>query len=423
MPARSPRRQFLARAGGVLAGSLGANLSGALRSAAATGSGTAIDPSSHRAEILSTSSDITLFLCGDVMTGRGIDQILPHPGKPHIYEPYLRSALGYVEIAEQANGPIARPVDFAYIWGDALAEFERVHPAARIINLETAITASEDAWPGKGIHYRMHPANVSCLTAGGIDCCVLANNHTLDWGYRGLAETLDTLRRAVIRTAGAGRDEAEAAAPAVIPMPRGRRVLVFAFGTESAGVPRQWAAAAGRAGVNLLQDLSRRTADAVARRISAVRHESDIVIASIHWGGNWGFEVPREQRAFAHHLIDTASVDLVQGHSSHHPKAIEIYRDKAILYGCGDFLNDYEGIRGHQSYRPDLALMYWPTFNAASGRLARFALTPTQIRRFRVNRAPAEGARWLADTLNREGRQFNTRVEAENAAGLLLHWH
>lgn len=128
---------------------------------------------------------VTLFLCGDVMTGRGIDQILPHPAEPHLYEPYMRSALGYLEIAEQATGQIERPADFAYIWGDALGELERARPEARIVNLETAVTVAEDAWPDKGINYRMNPANVRCLLAAGIDCCVLANNHVLDWATAG----------------------------------------------------------------------------------------------------------------------------------------------------------------------------------------------------------------------------------------------
>src|SRR5512134_3728231 len=71
---------------------------------------------------------ITLFLCGDVMIGRGIDQILPHPSPPHLHEPYVTSALYYVALAEQVNGPIPRHVDFGYVWGDALAEFDRHHP-------------------------------------------------------------------------------------------------------------------------------------------------------------------------------------------------------------------------------------------------------------------------------------------------------
>ena len=127
------------------------------------------------------SGAVTLFLCGDVMTGRGVDQILPHPGDPRLFEHYVNSALDYLQLAEEVSGPIAKPVDFGYIWGDALAELERERPNARIINLETAVTSSDDAWPGKGINYRMHPANAPCLATAKIDCCVLANNHVLDW--------------------------------------------------------------------------------------------------------------------------------------------------------------------------------------------------------------------------------------------------
>ncbi len=371
---------------------------------------------------LSHANSVTLFLCGDVMTGRGIDQILPHPSKPHLFEPYMRSALGYVQLAEQVNGSIKRPVDFPYVWGDALAELQRVRPDARIINLETAVTAAEDAWPGKGIHYRMHPGNLPCLTAARIDCCALANNHVLDWGYPGLAETLDTLRKAGVRTTGAGRDEMEAAAPAVIDLPGKGRVLVFAFGTGSSGVPREWAARPDRAGISFLKDLSATTAAAVGKRVAASQRAGDIVVASIHWGGNWGYDIPQEQRAFARQLIDTAGVDVVHGHSSHHVKAIEVYRDKPILYGCGDFLNDYEGIGGYETFRADLGLMYFATLDTGTGKLMRFAMTPTQIRRLRVNRAPEEGARWLEQTLNREGRRFGTRAERGSDNRLLLRW-
>ena len=96
-----------------------------------------------------------LFLCGDVMTGRGIDQVLPHPSPPRIYEPVVRDARMYVALAEDVNGPVPRAVEPSYIWGDALDELKHVAPAARIVNLETSVTCSEEAWP-KGINYRMH---------------------------------------------------------------------------------------------------------------------------------------------------------------------------------------------------------------------------------------------------------------------------
>ena len=70
------------------------------------------------------------------------------------------------------------------------ANGERAAPDARIINLETAVTASVDYWRGKGINYRMNPANAPALTAARIDAVSLANNHVLDWGYAGLVETL-----------------------------------------------------------------------------------------------------------------------------------------------------------------------------------------------------------------------------------------
>src|SRR5207249_4337388 len=120
----------------------------------------------------------------------------------------------YVALAERCNGPIPRPVDDTYVWGDALAELARAGTDVRIVNLETSITSSAAAWPGKGIHYRMHPRNVGCLTAAGLDCCCLANNHVLDWGHAGLAETLRTLDEAGVARPGAGASAAEASAPA-----------------------------------------------------------------------------------------------------------------------------------------------------------------------------------------------------------------
>ena len=139
------------------------------------------------------------------MTGRGIDQILPYPSNPVIYEPYVKDAREYVRLAEEKNGVISKPVNFDYIWGDALFHLERLAPDLRIINLETSITTSEEYWRGKQINYRMNPKNTPCLTAAKIDCCSTANNHVLDWGYSGLEETLETLRKAGIKSSGAGK--------------------------------------------------------------------------------------------------------------------------------------------------------------------------------------------------------------------------
>ena len=372
--------------------------------------------------MLTNAHTVTLFLCGDVMTGRGIDQVLPHPSDPRLYEPYVGSATVYVELAARVNGTIQRPVAFSYLWGDALTELKRKAPDATIVNLETAVTRSNDPWPGKGIHYRMHPENAQALIAAGIDCCVLANNHVLDWGVAGLLESLQTLQQAGLATAGAGANRQQAERPAILELDSERRILVFAFGSTSSGIPTSWRAAAERPGVWLLDDLSDATIQRIATLVDEEKRPGDVVIASIHWGDNWGFEIPQPHRSFAHRLIDRAGIDVVHGHSSHHPLGIEVYRERPILYGCGDFLNDYEGIEGHEEFRGDLSLGYWLEIEPATGELVDLRMTPFRIRRFRLERAAIEEAQWLAETLDREGRMLGTKVEIVDDGELALSW-
>ncbi len=355
------------------------------------------------------------------MLGRGVDRILAHPGDDRLYEAVVRSAETYVRLAETVSGPIPRRVDPTYVWGEALDALREVGPDARVVNLETSVTRSAEALP-KGINYKMSPDNVECLTAARVDVCAIANNHVLDWGRRGLLETLTTLHGAGVRTAGAGRNAAEARTPAVLEMPGKGRVLVFGYGCESSGIPRAWAAGGGAPGVNLLADLSEDTALRVAEHVAAVREPGDVVVASIHWGGNWGYQVTPAQRSFAHLLVDRAGIDVLHGHSSHHPRPIEVYRDRLLLYGCGDFVNDYEGITGNERYRGDLVFMYLPTLDVASGRLVGLRLIPFQLRKFRLSRAGAQDAAWLHRVLERESARFGTRIRSDGEGALSVTW-
>jgi poly-gamma-glutamate synthesis protein (capsule biosynthesis protein) len=356
------------------------------------------------------SQDILrLFFCGDVMTGRGIDQILAHPCDPSLHETYVESATEYVRLAEEANGPISRPAGASYVWGQALEEFDRARPDARIVNLETSITHSEDYAP-KRINYRMSPENAECLVAAGIDCCVLANNHVLDWGPSGLLDTLATLDRLRIGRAGAGRNVDEAAAPAILDRTGKGRVLVFSVASATSGTARDWAATQEHSGVNLLTNLDEETIARIANHIRDLRRPHDIVVLSVHWGPNWGHSIADEQQRFARAIIDKADVSIVHGHSSHHPKAIEVYRNRLILYGCGDFLNDYEGIRGYEEYRDDLALMYFADIDLKSRDLVMLEIVPLQIRQFRLVPASNGDVAWLQNMLNRESARFGVHL-------------
>jgi poly-gamma-glutamate capsule biosynthesis protein CapA/YwtB (metallophosphatase superfamily) len=263
-----------------------------------------------------TRPAVRILLCGDVMAGRGIDQILPQPCDPILHETYATSAMHYVRVAEEANGPIQRQVGPSYVWGAALDELNRTPVDVRIVNLETSITRSTTFAP-KGINYRMSPENAGCLAAAGIDCCVLANNHVLDWGRAGLLDTLDSLDKLGISSAGAGRNRAEASVPAILDTGRGVRVLVFAFASVTSGVPGGWAATQESAGVNLLTDFSDTGIGRIAERLTRARRPGDVIIVSVHWGSNWGYEVPEEQTRFAHALLERGSRPFLpspQGH-------------------------------------------------------------------------------------------------------------
>ena len=364
---------------------------------------------------------LSLFLSGDVMMGRGIDQLLPWPCEPTLYEEYMASAKDYLALAEAANGLMRHPVDPLYPWGDALKELNDRRPDARIINLETSVTHCARPEP-KGINYRMSPENFVSIKNAQTDCCVLANNHVLDWGEPGLIETLATIRAAGIATAGAGLTIDKASAPAALPVTGKGRVLVYACAATDSGVPLAWLAGPDRPGVNVLPDLSSRTAAHIGTEIAAKRKAGDLVIVSVHWGGNWGYPVPPAHMAFAHALVDEAGIHLVHGHSSHHPKAIEVYKGQLILYGCGDFITDYEGIAGYESFRDDLVLMYLPALRTSDGMLAHLTMIPYQLRRCRLNRAAQQDAEWLRDVLDRESRRFNTCVTLDKSGCLQLEW-
>ncbi|MFH7594446.1 CapA family protein [Streptomyces racemochromogenes] len=377
-----------------------------------------------------TDREVTVCLAGDVMLGRGIDQVLPHPGDPRLAEPWVTDARAYVEMAEAVNGPVSRPLGHDGPWGDLMDELRATGPDAWVLNLETSVTRADGFAPGKSVHYRMSPANVPCLTAARPDVCALANNHVLDFGRDGLAETLDSLGAAGLRTAGAGGDAAEAWRPARVTLPppapgagaaspQGPCLLVYAVGLPSSGIPPDWAATPDRSGIALAPAPSPAVAAGLVSRIRAARRPGDLVAVSLHWGSNWGYRVPPEHIRFAHDLVD-GGADLVHGHSSHHPRPLEVYRGRLVLYGCGDLIDDYEGIRGYEQYRGDLRLLCTARLDRATGALRGLRLVPFHARRLTLHRAALADARWLCAALTRHGAPFTAGLTVGGDGALTL---
>jgi poly-gamma-glutamate synthesis protein (capsule biosynthesis protein) len=172
-----------------------------------------------------------------------------------------------------------------------------------------------------------------------------------------------------------------------------------------------------------VKDLSSETAAEVVAFIQGQRRPEDIVVVSIHWGENWGYEIPPAQRRFSHQLIDGGAADLIHGHSSHHFKGIEVYNGRLILYGCGDFIDDYEGIAGYGLYRPGLRLAYFASL-AGSGSLQSLEIACFRTYRVRLDAdsVSEDDLAWIQQALNREGKSLGTSVERSKDGTFLLRW-
>ena len=210
----------------------------------------------------------------------------------------------------------------------------------------------------------------------------------LDFGRRGLLETLDVLSAAELTSAGAGRSLHEAQVAGASSRSRG-----LADGSWSLPSVRRPAAfrTSGRLPTTVpAYTSSLRSAMRLPMSCAARCERCGSLVtsqSSQHIGEATGATAWRaDQIRFAHRLID-GGVHVVHGHSSHHPRPIEVYRGKLILYGCGDLVDDYEGIHGHDQYRHDLRLLYLPRLDPTSGELVELRMAPLQARQMRLQRA------------------------------------
>jgi poly-gamma-glutamate synthesis protein (capsule biosynthesis protein) len=317
-----------------------------------------------------------LLLVGDVMLGRLVNDVLRH-----------------------------RPPDFP--WGDTLELFRRAD--WRTCNLECVLADGGTPWTPKVFHFRSDAKNLAVLRAAGIDAVALANNHTLDFGYDALAEMLATLDRAGLPHAGAGPDLARAARPAICATAAGPIAVIAFTDNEPA-----WEATGARAGVFYVPvDLADARAAELIRLVARTRAEADFVIVSAHWGPNWGYTPPREHVPFARALID-AGADLVHGHSGHVVRGVEIYRGRPILYGAGDFVDDYAV---DPAERNDQSFVFVVETDLRSVRGLR--LYPTVIRSFQARLAERRERTEIADLMRGLCADLGTTALWDERAGCL----
>jgi poly-gamma-glutamate capsule biosynthesis protein CapA/YwtB (metallophosphatase superfamily) len=353
--------------------------------------------------------DFILFLCGDVMLGRGIDQIFKYKSDPTLYESFMKNAKDYVPKEMMLYTTPGNYVSYDYVWKDLLLEPLFYQSNLKIINLETSITTSLDH-QDKPVLYKMHPKNVPAISVANIDYCHMANNHVMDWGLEGLLQTIDTLNTANINFGGIGMNKLEAADPYIFIINR-KRILIFSFGDMDSGIPIEWIATNK---INVIDTSNENTKVTISNHILKYYTDQDFVIVSIHWGSNWGFDIEPQHEQFAHYLIDNAKVDIIHGHSSHHFRPIEIYHGKMILYGCGDLINDYETISDPKQnfFMSDISMAYFPHYE--KGFLKSLILVPYTIHNLQLIKISPNKTNDVVNKLNEICGKYNLQFKIKD---------
>ncbi len=291
-----------------------------------------------------------LLLVGDVMLGRLVDDAL-------------------------------RTESSRFVWGDTRPLFDEAD--CRICNLECCIAVHPGAPPeAKTFRFVSAPGNVAVLRAAHIDAVSIANNHALDGGRPAVVEMTRLLDDAGIAHAGAGPDAASSRRPAIVRRAGMRVALLACTDNEPA-----WEAHHRQAGVfHVPTDVDDPRARVLLDCVWCVQESADLVVVSLHWGSNWGRYPPAEHRAFARALID-AGADVVYGHSAHVLRGIEVYRGRPILYGTGDFVDDYAV---HPVERNDESAVF--VVETDGGVPSRVLVYPTVIVSRQARRAAGEQA-------------------------------
>lgn len=312
-------------------------------------------------------NEMRILLVGDVMLGRGVNEVLRY----------------------------ATP---EYPWGDTLPRFDEAD--FRICNLECAISGRGEPWPDKAFHFRTDTKNTAVLGAAHIDAVSLANNHALDFGYEALADTEMILDTARIAHAGTGRNIAAALKPAIA-RANGRSIGLVAFTDNEP----EWEAGEARAGIAYVPvDFEEERARLLFEAIRKARARCDILVVAAHWGPNWGYEPPPRQIPFARRLVDLGA-DIVFGHSGHVFRAVEIYRGRPILYCAGNFVDDYAV---DPDERNDESFMFFVDIDADGP--VRLRLYPTIIAECQARIAPPDQAGKIAYKMTRVCEKIGTQT-------------
>lgn len=234
-------------------------------------------------------------------------------------------------------------------------------------NLETCITANTKR-DQKAFNYRLHPIYSQALKLNERTFFNIANNHIMDY-ENGIQDTVKALQENNIKFSG------------VLPETKDYKILqTFTIKNKKIGIfgcadhYERWKSSTNKEGIYYVDYDDPISIEKMLDKIKEMRKQVDILIMSIHWGFNYASGINNKFVKFAKQVI-ISGVDIIHGHSSHHVKCIQHDTDKVIIYGNGDFVNDYAI---DQTYRNDLGMIVKVTINPQNKK--KVCIIPTIIK-------------------------------------------
>jgi poly-gamma-glutamate capsule biosynthesis protein CapA/YwtB (metallophosphatase superfamily) len=225
-----------------------------------------------------------------------------------------------------------------------------------------------------------------------------------------------TLKSTGIAFAGAGETRDEAIAPVVLRLAQ-HEVHVWA----AADHPRDWHVVPN---FHLI-DYTQATKERLKKLIEAPSPtgiKPALKVFSVHWGPNYAWNPADQIRDLAHYLVDNCGIDIVHGHSSHHVQGIEAYNGRLIIYGCGDFVDDYALVA---EYRNDLSgiwsVQVVESTSADDLQLGTFTFIPTKIDDFRARllEAGEVDTTWVLEKVKSLSAELGTNDISDMPSGKL----
>lgn len=197
-----------------------------------------------------------------------------------------------------------------------------------VINSETPFTATAPpANRGAKYSYASNPAYLPALRDIGVDALNLGNNHAMDRGGVGLADTITAAASTQIATFGAGPTMTEASMPLMVRSSQ-HDVAVVSFGENFGAMHRSTETTPGMLPLK---------PDRIERAIRVAKaNGADKVVAFVHWGDNYD-DVNYQQRYWAT-VFAGAGYDVVIGSGSHTLQSVEVVQGMPVAYGIGNFV-------------------------------------------------------------------------------------